>query len=353
MGRRELATLLLFIGLLFLFFKSVQEFSGLLLFIGFFLITPEIFSFSRYWFSGGFSLPILECRSSYCYSNNDGSGRIYVGVEIMDCRHGCYDLDEEQFWGKSSFLLDTGFIGNADYIVINSLGHYYVVLACEGRDPDETASCAAESLRSLEDSLKSVGCSWRRLSGKDILKTLRPSFLKKSGTKRRRAMVLALMAFIASKFWPLLPLVAVSILAWLDKNVGYILNDEKLEVYGLNEFTSLYTYPTYSELLGKARVIFQVSNKIYLVLRIRLAPPEIGAKLDTLAYRKYELGTALDKLSILHSSEKLFTAARRRWERRERVYLVEGALVAREEDKRVLESIGLRLGRTYSLEALS
>jgi hypothetical protein len=44
---------------------------------------------------------------------------------------------------------------------------------------------------------------------------------------------------------------------------------------------------------------------------------EIEQEIDSKAYRSYEVGTALDKLSIIHASAKFFAASRRRWERRE------------------------------------
>lgn len=353
MNRQSLAMVLLVAGFLSLLFEASRGFSSVLFFASFGLFVPEVYVVFRYFFSGGFPIEDLECRRSYCYRSVGREGVVYAGLEVEDCRHGCYDFSEEQFWGHASLLLDTGFVGDVDYLVVNSFGRYYIVLAGEGRDPQETASRVVESLRGLEDALKSIGCSWRRLSGDEVLKVLRPGFLEKGEAKWYKGLVLVPLGFLALKFWPLVPLVVGGILAWIDRADGYVLRDQKLRVYGLEEFTSIYTFPTYREMLGKARVVFQLSDKVYLALRVRPAPPEVGAKLDTLAYRKYELGTALDKLSILHSSEKLFTAARRRWERREKVYEVSGILVGRENDKRVLENLGLRFSQLiFDLRAI-
>jgi len=352
MDRRGLGAAFIAAGFFAALFEAARFFSGFLFLAGFALFVPEAYNLLRYWFSGGFPVPGLECRHSYCFHVN-GVGRVYAGVEVLDCRHGAYDFSEEQFWGHASLLFDTGFVSDVDYLVVNSFGRYFVVVVGEGKSPEEVAGRVVEALRGLEDALKSVGCSWRRLSGEEVRGVMRPEFLERGEAEWYRALVLAPLALFAIKFWPLLPLLASGVLAWLDRAEGYVVRDGKLRVYGLSEFTSLYTFPTYRELLGKARVVFQTSDKVYLALRIRPAPPEVGARLDALAYKKYELGTALDKLSILHSSEKLFTAARRRWERREKVYLVEGVLFARENDKRVLENLGLRFTPiVYSLDAL-
>ncbi|AKG38912.1 hypothetical protein MA03_06150 [Infirmifilum uzonense] len=322
------------------------ELSLILLGLSIVVISREIYPYIVHMMHGGLPLNHLECLRKICFSYSGNKPCVYLGFQVLDCRHGCYDLNEKDFWLSSLSFFSTAFTAGGEYIFITVKGEMFIVLkVCEyegKRIKDELKSMREAFLRGFE----LLGCSYRVLAGSELKGLLRPPELIEVKTNPvRQLLTLISTILVSGLFPPLVVILALEILA-LSSGKGIVykvsIQNGGLKVWGLKKATVTYTYPSLREIYTRARVVYSIVSTIpFMAMRLKPAPWEIAASLDSHAYRVYEMGTALDKLSMLHESQKYFFASRRRWERREPVFLVNGLLIAPKEIRDTMERMGL------------
>ncbi|ABL78123.1 hypothetical protein [Thermofilum pendens] len=352
--RRRLAGLLIAAGFFFMQGGEAKTYGALLIASGLLLVYPEVFAVAKVFVHGGFPLPPLLTEENYCRAKVGRFVCLYAGFEVVDCRHGVYDMVERGFWFSASRLLTLALAGNADYyLVVRSGSYYLLVRGCDER-LEGAVEVVASSLERVRRALAVSGCSFRALSGREVYSLLRPDFLRevRGGLFRR---VLAFTGGVVA-LWKL-PFLAPASLALLlaslpDGMRGYSVPKGR-EVFSLDSVTSFYTYTSMSDVFSRAQLVYSLADSVLLVLRVKRADAELERSIDTQAYRTYEFGTAFDKLSWIHESSKFFAAARRRWEREEALYLVEGLLVAPADTARTLAAAGFSFRKSlFSLGAL-
>jgi len=322
------------------------------------LLTPELLQLAVLAFNSGWPLPDILCLRHVCSEIKEGEYCVFSGVKVLDCRHGCYDLSEKEFFSLSTTFFHVGLVGgDLEYLVVIWNQQYYIVVKTCGKSPRELKRMLERHLRKVEEALSLTGCSWEHVDGRDLKKVLRPSCLAPSRTcpLRLAVVVLALLP-LGLRAPSLLPVSLVGLAALLLSRGGRGYTAASgLYTYALISIDSFYSLASLSDILSRAKIVYSLcARDMYLALRIRPAAPEEEQAIDTEAYRSYEVGTALEKLSLIHRSTKFFSAARRRWERREALYTVSGLLVATPSQQKVLERGGLRFARLPSaLEVLS
>jgi len=343
---RSLAALLLIVAALLLR-GAAPSLSPLLVSLALLALIPEVYAFFLSLYCGGWPLTELYCFKSYCASADRGGNCTYVGVEVVDCRHGCYDLSEKEFFNLSTTLFHGGFAApSVDYIVVVHRRRFYVVLRSRS-SIDEARSNLCEALRSLGEALSIVGCSWVPLEGVQLLRILRPDVLKPSRKSiPSRALVLVAATLpLALQLYSLVPLSLAACLAivkgWSAQGYTSVRPQSISTIESVNSF---YTFPTTRDILSRSRTLYSLLPRdSYIAIRVEPASIEEEQAIDAEAYRSYEIGTALEKLSLIHKSSKFFAATRRRWERREALYRVSGIVIADERFKRLLARIGIKL----------
>jgi hypothetical protein len=322
------------------------------------LLTPEVLQLAVLALNGGWPLPDILCLKHACLETTGREYCAFCGVKVTDCRHGCYDLSEKEFFSLSTTFFHVGLVGgDAEYLLITWNQQYYVVIRACGKDPYELRRTLKKHLRRVEEALSLTGCSWERMNGQSLRRVLRPSCLVPSGKSPLRLAVAGLVLLPLVLRAPFLLPVGLAGLAalLLSQGRGGYTAASGLHVYTLVSIDSFYSLASLSDILSRAKIVYSSCAKdLYLALRVRPAAPEEEQAIDTEAYRSYEVGTALEKLSLIHRSTKFFAAARRRWERREALYTVSGLLVATQSQQKILERIGLRfIGLPSALEVIS
>lgn len=355
--RRALAVVLILLALLLHGYSSAL--ANLLAFSAVTLLSREAYKVLLQALYGGCPLPRLRCLRNVCYSESEETC-VYLGFRVTDCKHGCYDLDAKEYWGRSLVFFSTALTTESEYILIVTEGSLFLVSKSCDRDANALLERAARAREALLRGFGLIGCEARQLNSDELQRLLRPGFLEVVLPNRVR-MALAILAVITMVilYVPLLPILLLLMLALTRNALGKKseIHRVKLEgytVYALRNSTVTFTYPSIREVYARGRVFYTLVPAIKLLaLRLRPAPWDIAATLDSNAYRIYEFGTALDKLSLLHKSQKYFFASRRRWERREPVFLASGLLVAREDVRETLEKLGLHFTRDLlALKAL-
>jgi len=316
------------------------------------LLTPEMLQLAILALSGGWPLPDIVCLRGVCVEHSGARGRRYcafAGFRVLDCRHGCYDLSEKEFFNLSTTFFHVGFIGiDVDYLVIAWNQHYYIIVKACGREPHELGKMLEEHLGRIAEALSLVGCSWERVEGRVLKNVLRPPYIVVSTAGASRlAATGVILAPLLLRMPSLLPLSLAGLAAILfSRGRRSYTTVRGFQAYALTSVDSFYSLTPLFDVLARARIVYSsCARDAYLAVRMRPAAPEEEQAVDTEAYRSYEVGTALEKLSLIHRSSKFFAAARRRWERREALYLVSGLLLAKPGQQRVLEKVGLRFAR--------
>lgn len=322
------------------------------------LFLPELLELAVIAYSGGWPLPDIVCLKHVCLEVSRKACCAFAGFRVLDCRHGCYDLSEKEFFNLSTTFFHVGMVAaETDYLVVVWNQQYYVVVKACGREPRELREVLERHLERVAEALSLVGCSWERLDGRSLRKVLRPPCITPStaGLSRLAAAGLALSPLVL-RAPSLLPLslagLAAILLSW---GRGGYTAASGFQAYALTSVDSFYSLTSLSDILARARIVYSAcARDAYLAVRVKPATPEEEQAIDTEAYRSYEVGTALEKLSLIHRSSKFFAAARRRWERREALYLVSGLLIAVPDHRKVLERVGLRFAKLPSaLQVLS
>lgn len=347
MNRNIFSILLIVVSLI------VQSYSTLLSYflyvLAIILLSRDIYPFLVFLMFSGCPLRRIRCLAKICYWGSSKEKCVYFGYRIVDCKHGCYDLSEKEFWLRSLSFFNTAFLMGGEYIIFITKGDFYIIL----KKCDKSKVKIEEELLSLREAflrgVELAGCKVQALDGISLESLLRPKWLVEVKVSNTRYVAVILLTLVGIWFFPPL-LVFLPIELWilsLRKEPVYKLNikEKGIKIYGLNKSTVTYTYPTLREVFTRARVIYSIVSTVeMLAIRLRPAPWEIASSIDFQAYRVYEIGTALDKLSMLHESQKYFFAARRRWERGEPVFLASGLLLASNETRELLERMGLHFG---------
>ena len=351
-----LAILLVFLGILLGGLRS--GLSAVLIAVSMALVTPEVYAALLRLYCMGWPLDELFCAPSYCFELSGKEVSAFVGLEVLDCRHGCYDLSEKEFFSLSLSLLHAGFASpEADFLVVIMRRRFFIVVRAREATLEKLRESLCSSLRSLKDALKLVGCSYKVLSDHELLQVLRPEILTRSRTSLA-ARLLVWAALLLPWLAGALALTPLSLAALLPISTGHArsgYSPRHGRAYTLVGVTSFYTFPSARDMLARARLLYSLLPRTaYCAFLIRPSRLEEEYELDSAAYRTYEFATAFDKLSWMHSSSKLFAAVRRRWERREALYRVSGFIVAEEPTRRLLEKVGLKLSPGLTgLEVLS
>jgi len=353
---RSIVSLLLFLSGLLLTTYSLSI-AYILISLSFTVSAKEIFKLFASFTLRGCPLQSLECLENACYSKMDNLYCGYIGFEVLDCRHGCYDLDEREFWARSMTLFNAAFTSGGQYFFVVQKGRMFLLAKrCAARLSDLTSNLL-EAKETIELGTELTGCALRRLRADEIREILRPAWLKQvRGDPLRLLGMLTLTAILASYFPPFLVLLVLQVMVIpLLKGDIYSLNlSREIRVYSLRDSTVTYTYPSLREVFSRARINYRLAQSIeYLAFRLEPASWEQSSKIDTKAYRSYEFGTALDRLSTIHQSQKYFLASRRRWERREPVYLASAILVATPHVREVYDRMGLHFSHdVFALKVL-
>ena len=127
-----------------------------------------------------------------------------------------------------------------------------------------------------------------------------------------------------------------------------VFDGEILELYK-NEVIE--TIPTVGEIYRRSKWIYNMLNTLqnfFLILEIKKAPEEASQSIEKKSFRRYELATALDKLSILSSAEKMYTTVQRRLNKRENFYYTRLVVFANSKNERdsiksVFYSLGFKM----------
>ncbi len=325
--------------------------------LGLILLSREAYAAIFRAMYGGYPLNRPSCLENACYEAGEEGFCGYVGFEVEDCKHGCYDLDEKEFWARSNALFNMIFAaGGAYFFVVRSGGLYVVVKKCAERKW-RLAGELKRAAEALERAMELAGCRLRRLSGPAVLEALAPPRLEEVKPSPLRVYgIPAALALLSARLPFLAPLAFLAFVALTARRGRFyaVRTDGRLGVYGLVGCPASFAYPSLREIFAKARANYStVSSVAYLALRLEPATWDVAAQIDSQAYRTYEIGTALDKLSTIHQSQKLFQAARRRWERREPVFVVDGILVGAPDVRSLYERMGLLFAETpFALKAL-
>ncbi len=355
MSRQTLSVLLFLAGLLLTGYSTLL--SHILLTASLIVSARDLYKWVVYSLYGGCPLSHLKCLENACYSDERVRRCGYLGFEVLDCRHGCYDLDEREYWARSLTLMSVAFASGGEYIFVVRQGKMFIIAKRCASSYSNVADELRRTREALERGLELAGCSVKRLKAIEIKNILRPDFLKAVKVNMLRVLgAIALTAALATRFPPLYVLLGLELIALSDlrKEIYTVSRKERERIYGLNESTVTFTYPSLRDVFTRARINYTLVQSLkYLALKLEPAPWYMASGLDAQAYRSYEFGTALDKLSIIHRSQKYFFASRRRWERREPVFLAAGFLLATPEIAHIYERMGLRFEPDFfALKAL-
>ena len=319
------------------------------------LLFPEAYYFALVLSLGGYPLNILAEGGNFCVEAGGRVLHIYFGFEIVDSRHGVADLGEKSFWFYSQSFLSTSLAGSSSFYIVIDNGRYFLLSRVSSSSVEEIIRRITDDVRRLTRSFERHGLSYRLLSGREVLSLLRPSFLQEAKEESWRKIFLAMLGLLLMWRIPLLfSASAALIVACLTPGLRGYRPVKGKNLYSLTLVQSFYSYPSIFDVFARARLVFSIADQLFLVLRVTPSPLEIEQEIDSKAYRSYEVGTALDKLSIIHASAKFFAASRRRWERRENLFLVSGLLLASENEARILQSAGFVFRKTiFPLGALA
>lgn len=352
------ATSLLLVAAGLLLKETAPGISPLLVALAFLVMLPEVYALFLVLLCGGWPLTDLHCFRNHCVDVDENGNCTYIGIEVIDCRHGCYDLSDKEFFNLSTTLFHGGFAApSVDYIIVVYQRRFFVIIRSCAHSSEEVRTNLCSALRSLEETLSVVGCSWRRLEGVQLYRLLRPETLRQ--TRRSvlfKAGVLAAASLpLAARLYSFAPIFLAAVLAAARGHSarGYAARPP-LRVSTIESVNSFYSFPSSRDILSRSRTLYSLlPNDAYVAIRVEPASVEEEQAIDTEAYRSYEVGTALDKLSLIHRSSKFFAAARRRWERREALYRLSGVVISDERSKRLLVRVGLRLSNKLNgLEVL-
>ncbi|RLF06999.1 MAG: hypothetical protein DRJ64_03910 [Thermoprotei archaeon] len=127
----------------------------------------------------------------------------------------------------------------------------------------------------------------------------------------------------------------------------------KTKILELYKNEVIQTVPSLNDIFRRSRWIYNLINNLddfVLILEIKSAPEEISELIEKNSYRKYEIATALDKLSLLSSAERMYTTTKRRLNRRENYYKIRLFILVKskydmEKFKKILSSIGFKMRR--------
>lgn len=331
--------------------RGVSWLSATLMNVAALLVLPELYAVFLSRLSGGWPLDEVFCLQTHCVKVDDHEDVVYAGLEVVDCRHGCYDLSEKEFFHLSTTFFHSGLAApSVDFLIVVWQRRLYVVVKSSGKDESELLTALCKALQGLKEALSVVGCSWRLLEGSQIREILRPGVLRPSrGSKFSKLLVLLslLTPLITRNPGFLAVSLAASLALLRGLNQAGLSAVQPLRVFTVEVVSSFFTFPSTREILSRARTLYSLLPRdSYLAFRIEPATYEEEQTIDTEAYRSYEIGTALDKLSIIHRSSKYFAAARRRWDRREALYRVAGVVVAEDRVGKLLSRLGLKLSST-------
>lgn len=358
MQTRSLLALLLVI-LSFLLRDLGNITSPVLMALAALLMIPEFYTIFLLLYCGGWPLEDLTCFKTHCVNISNSENCVYLGLEILDCRHGCYDLSEKEFFNLSTTLFHSGFAApSAEFLVIAWQRKFYIVLRSCGNKSEDTHAHLCNALQSLKETLTVLGCSWTLLDGGQLSSVMRPEILKpsrKSGLSRILLLAI-LIAPLVLRLYGFIPLSFAAALAIIKgfHVSGYTTKDPR-RIFTVKSVSSFFTFPSMRDILSRSRTLYSLSPRdAYLAFLILPANADEEQAVDSEAYRSYEIGTALEKLSLIHKSSKFFAAARRRWERREALYRISGVVIADEHFRRLLTRLGLQLSNSpVGLEVLS
>ncbi|UNQ72734.1 hypothetical protein [Infirmifilum sp. NZ] len=353
---RSIVSLLLFLSGLSLTTYSLPL-AYLLISLSFTVSAKEIYKLFVSFTLRGCPLQSLECLENACYGRMSNLYCGYIGFEVLDCRHGCYDLDEREFWARSMTLFNAAFTSGGQYFFVVQRGRVFLLAKrCVTRLCD-LANNLLEAKETIGLGTELTGCTLRRLRADEVREILRPAWLKQVRSSPIRLLgVLILTAILTPYFPPFLVLLVlqVMIIPLIKGDIYSVSLSRETQVYSLRESTVTYTYPSLREVFSRARINYRLAQSIeYLAFRLEPASWEHSSKIDAKAYRSYEFGTALDKLSTIHQSQKYFLASRRRWERREPVYLASAILLATPHVREVYDRMGLHFSHdVFTLKVL-
>ncbi|MEZ0345487.1 MAG: hypothetical protein ABWK01_02965 [Infirmifilum sp.] len=343
MSRVSLFFLMLILGIVIQTHSTILAY--LLYSFALLLIAHDLYTLVLFTMYSGCPLEEIKCLKRLCYNASKRHSCAYLGLRVIDCKHGCYDLDEKEFWLRSLSFFTTAFTSGGEFLIFIKGGEMYIVTKVCIEFAEKTHQALLSLHESLLRGLELLGCKAELLEGLEVKSLLRPDMLIERKADARRYLPVLVFTFIATRIFP--PLIVVLLLELVAltarrQPIYHAKLEKGAKIYGLKNTTVTFAYPTLSEIFTRARVFYATARSIdLLAFKIKPATWEASLRLDSHAYKVYELGTALDKLSMLHESQKYFFASRRRWERREPVFLASGLLLARKETRELLERMGI------------
>lgn len=328
--------------------------ASLVVVVGIALIYPEAVLLL---YENIFGFPPLEVRvkRGYYVIGSGKKRRVTAIIRVLDVQHGLYDLNPIQFWGQSKFILE-GLVIDPDayYDIVFSKREYFIRVSIEESNPKQALIRLSSIVNNLLRHLKSYGIKARYLENVSISLEFVKTNPKWSIFSSLAILAVSLIKIGLKSLYSLilgLALLSMLFIIYLDYQRVKTCLSLKKEILVLSNNESFYTSPGYSELLNRARWLNSLVNSTDAVFILRLKPVEqsIADNLDLQAYRAYELGTALDKLSLLARSERIYRASERRWKRREQIYSIQLLILCDgREAKRIersLNQLGLRINK--------
>lgn len=361
--RTKLAVLMLALSL-FLMLLRLQLLAMLLVLILLAYLYKPLFQFA-YEKIYGLLMPRIYVGRSLLVSELIGEKKVSVCLELVNPRHGVLDLEPIQFYGQSKYLID-GLIVDPDveysFIYVKTGGKLkaYLKISLRGENSSQLRDRIKNICGQIRNHLKllGIGSSVARYP-EELLKVVRARSYRKHLLPLMPACLLGLLASYVLLKLASLYLFLLLVHGYITyRKLGRAFAVEK-SVLVLQKNESMYGNPTALDVAQRARWVYNLLNSLVdstLVLTIRRASEDFSSSIERESYRVYELGTALDKLSILTRAERLFTAAERRAKRKENYYKVNVVVLSSSHDdiKRVratLGSMGLRMGRPYLVSA--
>lgn len=289
-------------------------------------------------------------------------------IRIKDSHHNILDYSPIQFYGHSKLFIDGIIIDpNIRYYLIylkdNSRLSAYIKISYITRKIDDSFSKLKTIYEYLVHHLESFGIV-NEISDPIVYKYL---IKEKSLDKKYLFLLIIPILFSFYIFFVKLTVSYVNIIALYISLIDlplirdYFKNNEKTmfkgEILELYKNEVIQTVPTVNEIYRRSRWIYNILNSLkdfLIILEIRSASEEIPQIIESKSYRKYELATALDKLSILSSAEKMYTISQRRLNKRENFYNIRLIVFTKtkyEKDniKKVLFSIGFKMKKPLYL----
>jgi len=294
--------------------------------------------------------------------------KITVFLKVVDVRHGFFDLSPIQLYGRARYLLDGSMLDPESelYIIYTNLPrgalNAYIALGITIENFEDARKKIKQIILTLKKHLVGCGviCSYAKpyeiSVGKFFEKTKTSYNLVILTTIGLVILMLSSSSLVVRVICAYGTVLLTSCLI-LKRSLG-----PSFKVKGVtltlvsNE--ALYSNPSTLDLLQRSRwinsILYRLNEDFLLVIKVKIAPPHVSDLLERESYRAYELGTALDKLSIVSRASRLYTIVERRFRRRESLYEVNVVALCKSKDdafklSRSLGAIGLKLRKPLLL----